>query len=318
MPGEVDVFVRADGRAIGVVPGFRARALGARPSVSPRDAWSDGDYAAAADRKLARFARLRREFEGRLGTLEGARVLEMGCGDGINCLLVALAGAASVQGVDLAPALLEDSDRGERARRLANVVLNKVGFGRTFEAALAQLPVDVNEMDATALDLPAASFDLVWSRSVLEHVKPVSEALAEAVRVVRPGGLLHHRIDPFFGIRGCHKRGVVDIPWAHARLGPDDFQRFVARTEGEKWAVRRHTRLSTLNQFGTQTWRNLVETGPVQVLDWVEVRSELAHAVLAEHPEVTADVIDGVTRHDLVCSELKAWLRRTPDTDGGR
>lgn len=310
---DADVFVRNDSRPIALVPGFRERVLGARSSVTPRDGWSDDDYTAAADRKLRRFTRLRAEFEGRLGPLEDARVLEMGCGDGINCLLFAHAGAGFVQGVDLAPGLLEDSDRGERARRLADVVLGRVGFdpGR-HEAALAVLPVDVRRMDATALDLPDASFDLGWSRSVLEHVMPLDLALAEAARVVRPGGLLHHRIDPFFGIRGCHKRGVVDIPWAHARMGLEDFRRFVAQTEGEQWAVERHARLQSLNRLGTQAWRDLVVTGPVELLAWVEVRSELADEVLAEFPDLTADLLDGVTEHDLVCSELKAWLRRTP------
>lgn len=316
MTDDSDVFVRSDGRPVTVVSGFRERVLGARPSVTPRDGWSDDDYSGSADRKLARFARLRAEFEGRLGALEDARVLEMGCGDGINCLLFAHAGVGFVQGVDLAPGLLEDSDRGERARRLADVVLEKVGFDRRHEAALAELPIDIRKMDATALDLPDASFDLVWSRSVLEHVMPVDLALAEAVRVVRPGGLLHHRIDPFFGVRGCHKGGVVEIPWAHARMGLEDFRRFVAETEGEQKAVRRHTRLQTLNRLGTQVWRDLVVTGPVELLDWVEVRSELADEVLAEFPDLTADLLDGLTEHDLVFSELKAWLRRTPDTAG--
>jgi SAM-dependent methyltransferase len=314
MTDDAQVFVRGDGRRLSVLPGFRERVLGGRRSVTPRDGWSDDEYGASADRKLARFARLRAEFEGRTGPLEDARVLEMGCGDGINCLLLAHAGAGFVQGVDLAPALLEDSDRGERARRLADVVLTRAGFGGDHEAALAQLPVDVRKMDVTALDLPDASFDLAWSRSVLEHVMPVDRALAEGLRVVRPGGLLHHRIDPFYGIRGCHKRGVVDIPWAHARLDLEDFRRFVAETEGEDSATQRHTRLRTLNQLCTQAWHAVVVAGEVELLDWTPVRSEQADEVLAELPGLTHDLLDGLSEDDLVYSELKVWLRRTPDS----
>src|SRR5439155_1404076 len=70
--------------------------------------------------------------------------------------------------------------------------------------------------DATRLAFPDACFDVLVSRSAMEHIAPVERALAEMARVVRPGGVIHLRVDPYFWLRGCHKRGLVDIPWAHA------------------------------------------------------------------------------------------------------
>ena len=56
--GCMTTFVRTDGRPVRVVPGFRDRVLGSRPSVTPRPDWTAEDYARAADKKLARARRL--------------------------------------------------------------------------------------------------------------------------------------------------------------------------------------------------------------------------------------------------------------------
>jgi SAM-dependent methyltransferase len=42
----------------------------------------------------------------------------------------------------------------------------------------------------TAVPLPDASFDLVYSMKVLAHVPPIREAVAELARLCRPGGHL--------------------------------------------------------------------------------------------------------------------------------
>src|SRR5439155_162224 len=94
--------------------------------------------------------------------------------------------------------------------------------------------------DAATLPFPGGSFDVLLSRSALEHIVPVERALAEMSRVVRPGGVIRHAVDPYYWLRGCHKRGLVDIPWAHARLSLEDFDRFVTEREGAAVAAQRH------------------------------------------------------------------------------
>jgi SAM-dependent methyltransferase len=44
--------------------------------------------------------------------------------------------------------------------------------------------------DVSALDLPADSFDAVWCERVLQHVDDADAAIAELIRVTRPGGRL--------------------------------------------------------------------------------------------------------------------------------
>jgi SAM-dependent methyltransferase len=305
------VFVRDDGVPLRVIDGFRERVRAApRQSVQPKPEWSSAEYEAAAEKKLRQSRSLLADFERWGGSLIGASVLEVGCGTGIDCLLFGLHPVDRVVGIDLDFPLTAADEWGERARRLTRRVLEKVGAEEGLEATLRQRPVQFVPMDATRMDFPDASFDLLVSRATLEHVIPIEQALAEMARVVRPGGLLRHAIDPFFWLKGCHKRGVVDIPWAHARLRPREFRRFVADTEGDATAAKRSRHLETLNQLGLRQWRALFEAAPFEILDWFEQPSAFAQTMLDEHPDVPETLLEDVTARDLVCCSIKVWLRR--------
>src|SRR2546425_8432790 len=102
----MNTFVRSDGRPVRVVPGFRDHLLASRPSVTPRPHWTPAEYAHAADTKLERARRLVVEVGKRYDRLDGAAVLDVGCGDGINCLVMASTARRAV-GVDLRLPLFE-------------------------------------------------------------------------------------------------------------------------------------------------------------------------------------------------------------------
>jgi SAM-dependent methyltransferase len=305
------VFVRDDGVPLRIVDGFRERVRSApRESVQPKPGWTLADYEAAADKKLRQSRSLLADLERWGGSLEAASVLELGCGAGIDSLLFALHPVDRVVGIDLDFPLAAHDEWGERARRLTSLVLERAGSDDGLEEILRRRPVRFLPMDATHMEFADASFDLVVSRATLEHVIPIEDALAEMARVVRPGGLLRHAIDPFFWLKGCHKRGVVDLPWAHARLDPGEFHRFVAEIEGASTAAKRSRHLETLNQLGLRQWRALFEAAPFEILDWFEQPSTFAQTLLGEHRDVPETLLEGVTERDLVHCSIKVWLRR--------
>lgn len=102
------------------------------------------------------------------GSLAGRDVLEVGCGSGFAVQLFAEAGAR-VTAVDLTPWAVTTT----RARLAA--------FG---------LQAEVLEADGEALPFEDASFDLVFSWGVIHHSTDMERALAQLVRVCRPGGRL--------------------------------------------------------------------------------------------------------------------------------
>jgi hypothetical protein len=122
--------------------------------------------------------------------------------------------------------------------------------------------------------------------------------------------LIYLSIDPFFWLRGCHKRGVVDIPFAHARLTLTEYRRFVRESEGDRTAAKRCRRLETLNGLTLSQWRQMIEAQPWDILDWNEERSRIGEQVLEQHPLIPETLLPGVSEQDLLCERIKVWLKR--------
>jgi SAM-dependent methyltransferase len=74
-----------------------------------------------------------------------------------------------------------------------NVIVSDVTakYWRVWQRATRQLGVSVHRglLDTQGLDLPTASVDVYLSVSIMEHVRGKTKAIAEAARVLRPGGL---------------------------------------------------------------------------------------------------------------------------------
>jgi len=103
-----------------------------------------------------------------LGVRSGAeRVLDLGCGAGHTALAFAPR-VAEVVAVDLAEAMLAEGRRLAGERGVGNVEF-RLG-------------------DVEQLALPDSSFDVVTSRFSAHHYPAPTRALAEVVRVLRPGG----------------------------------------------------------------------------------------------------------------------------------
>jgi ubiquinone/menaquinone biosynthesis C-methylase UbiE len=175
---------------------------------------------------------------------------------------------------------------------------------------LAARGVTLSKMDATQMSFPDGRFDFVMSRSAMEHVRPLDAALREVARVTRPGGLIYLSIDPFYWVRGCHKRGVVDIPWAHARLTLSEFRRFVTAYEGEATALQRFERLDTLNRLTLSNWKERITAMGCDILEWTEDASVIGQDTLREHPDVLSTLLPEITERDLLHERIRVWLQR--------
>jgi ubiquinone/menaquinone biosynthesis C-methylase UbiE len=112
------------------------------------------------------------------GSLDGRgrKLLEIGCGIGVDSIQLAKAGF-EVTAVDLTEAAIEV------ARRFAQV---------------RDVSIDFRTANAERLDFPDGSFDAVYSFGVLHHTPEIETAVEEVRRVLKPGGsayimLYHHR-----------------------------------------------------------------------------------------------------------------------------
>jgi ubiquinone/menaquinone biosynthesis C-methylase UbiE len=100
-----------------------------------------------------------------------AAVLDLGCGTGVVTRAIATRDgfAGTVTGIDQSPEFIAAAER----------LAADDGVGDRVEFVIG---------DAHALDLPPASFDAAVAHTLVSHVRDPLAVLAEAARVVRPGG----------------------------------------------------------------------------------------------------------------------------------
>lgn len=119
----------------------------------------------------------------------GDRVLDLGCGAGRHTFACYRRGAHVV-------AL--DRDRAELAQ-----VTGWLAAMREAGEAPPGASAAVVEGDALALPFPDSSFDAVIAAEILEHIPDDKGALAEAARVLRPGGRLAVTVPRYGPERVC-------------------------------------------------------------------------------------------------------------------
>ena len=112
--------------------------------------------------------KVRKRAADALALREGERLLIIGVGTGME--LEHLPSGIQGTGVDLSAGMLQ------RARR------RRAEFGMR--------SLDLRVMDARALDFPDASFEVIYLPLIVTVVEDGAQVLAEAARVVKPGGRL--------------------------------------------------------------------------------------------------------------------------------
>ncbi|MDZ7363345.1 MAG: class I SAM-dependent methyltransferase [candidate division KSB1 bacterium] len=96
----------------------------------------------------------------------GKKILEIGCGVGIDLIRFAR-GGARVTGVDLSPHSIQLAEKN-------------------FE--LRGLEADLRVMNGEALEFAGNSFDLVYAHGVLQYTADAAKMVKEMHRVLKPGG----------------------------------------------------------------------------------------------------------------------------------
>ncbi len=146
-----------------------------------------------------------REFENskfwhRLGgkpSLNGACVLEIGCGYGVLCVDAALSGARSVVRLDIS------SQRIQVAREYVR-------------EKYPQLK-DIIKFEVMSLeDYPLSTFDCILSKNAFEHIIGLDKILTEMKNRLKPGGRIYVGFGPLYNSPfGDHGVAKMLIPWGH-------------------------------------------------------------------------------------------------------
>jgi SAM-dependent methyltransferase len=143
------------------------------------------------------------------------RVLDVGCGDGITDLGIALR---------MQPEQLIGVDPFRGYERLATICRDH----HLPESLMHPPCLSFQPDDANALSFDDDQFDVVLSWGSLEHIAGgYDRALQEIRRVLRPGGLFFAHPGLFYGSVGNHLGEFFDDPWIHLKIERDELERRV-------------------------------------------------------------------------------------------
>jgi len=157
---------------------------------------------------------LRLDWIAQHAVLEGARVLDVGCGGGILTEAMARRGAR-VTGIDLS----------DKALNVAQLHLHES------KLSIEYLETSVEDYAASH----AGNFDLVTCMELLEHVPEPASMVAACARLVRPGGQV------FFSTINRNPKSylfaVVGAEYVLGLLpkGTHEYQRFIKPSELARW-----------------------------------------------------------------------------------
>lgn len=183
---------------------------------------SEGEF-----KPLHRLNPARADYVAARARLEGARVLDVGCGGGLLAEALARRGA-EVTGIDMAPAMIETA---------------------RLHAAEARLPVTYRVQDAAELALQTPhAYDVVCCMEMLEHVAEPAAFLDVLARLVRPGGAvfvstLNRNLKAFM-------LAIVGAEYVLRLLprGTHEYERFIRPAELAAWG--RTAQLSLVHTAG--------------------------------------------------------------------
>lgn len=170
--------------------------------------------------------------------LEGKSVADVGCGDGIIGLGVAMAAKpARLVGFDL------KATRRDELERMASM-----------HAGIEELPasLEFRRSKATAIPADNGEFDVVFSWSAFEHVEDPVSLLREVRRILKPSGVLMIQIWPFFhSEHGSHLHEWFPDGFAPSRFSPDEIIERVHAdlADDPDWAEERIEEFRTLNRI---------------------------------------------------------------------
>ena len=208
---------------------------------------------------------------------DAARVLEIGCGTGaVTRVLAGRPGVSKAVGIDPSSVFIE------KARELSKGVHNIA-----FEVA-----------DGRSADLDTASFDVVVVHTTLCHVPEPERLLAQAHRVLKPGGWL----------------AVFDGDYATATVAKGDFDPLESCIEAfrsgfvhDQWLIRRLPSLLTAAGFNIQPPKShgYVEAPEAgYLLTWIDRGADL----LVQQGRIGAETADALKAEARRRSREKQWF----------
>ena len=169
-----------------------------------------------------------------LKTLEGKKILDLGCGQRFPFSLQCAAEGVAVTALDLdyvspdfLPVAFYRTAKHNGLKRACKSFVRRLLFDQRYYKYLekaaakplrdyeANINFVMSDPASNNYPLPEASFDLIVSNAVIEHVEDVSQVASEICRLLRKEGIFHGIIHNYYSLSGGH-----NLKWAFPDENP--------------------------------------------------------------------------------------------------
>ena len=161
----------------------------------------------------------------------GNKVLEFGCNDGSKTCALAKQGPSAIYGSDISYYYLLDrkedelSDEAHQENEYLHKLRKVIQDNSLNENSKCKPEyVEDNICDS---NFESNFFDLIFSWNVVEHIQRPEEAIKEMYRILKSGGIVFNKYNPFFCQGGGHSLCTLDFPWGHVRLDHSNFKKYI-------------------------------------------------------------------------------------------
>jgi SAM-dependent methyltransferase len=188
--------------------------------------------------------------------------------------------------------------------------LTATDFLASPDASRAQPGVRWAQSDARALPFADASFDLVASTALFEHIDRVEDAASEMARVTRPGGVVFANFGPLYHTYGgAHYEGAYEHLWmSDAQLEAYLVARDIAveRDDGLLWL-----RNGMFSRLRYDEYLAIFE-GHFDIAHLQVAVSQPALRYKRAHPAAWAALTARFAERDLITHAITVWMRPLP------
>ncbi len=136
--------------------------------------------------------------------IRGKTIADFCCGGGGKSLYFLTLGASKVIGLDTNPIFIEQA--------------KKLAIAKGFAQKHGKANTDTAEFlleNVCATSFPDASVDAVIFNDAIDHISDPEKALREAMRVLKPEGLILVNFESYYFPWGHHLLDAIRIPWIH-------------------------------------------------------------------------------------------------------
>lgn len=229
-------------------------------------------------------------------TLVGKNILEVGCGFGDRCYLMAKYDGTTVHGIDVDEYTVNQSpDVNMWNPDDITFIHNKIDLIRKQvsdkfpDSVKKKVTFSTESIERYTTENP---YDVIISFDVLEHILDLDSAFKQIAGSLKVGGIMSHEYNSFFSLNGGHSLCTLDFLYGHCILSEVDFKRYIRelRPEEEKIAINFYTKC--LNRVTRRDIKELSEKYGFEIISEIKkypysaseerVKKELSKTILPD------------------------------------